>query len=800
MRGTKLKLLAAAGALLSALALPAAAQDTPPAEPPPPSDSVGPTPSDTRAPTPAPSGNAQLPAVEVIQKQAAARTQGRAEEGGAQEAGNAPPAPQPLPTETLEPGTGGIDSGTVLMSPVDGSAIPIGKYPGAVGRGSAADIQRSGDTYVPQVLQQTVPGVILEDAQGNAFQQNLQFRGFDSSPVNGVPQGPRRLPERRAHQRVLRRHRQLGLPARQRHRRHDHHRRQPGVRPQRAGRRRHHLHARRLQLSGRRARRARRLLRPLPGRADARRQLAAPGAASWRSKASTTAATATSRPARIRRMYTDIGAKGDNTEFHLNFTGANNFVGVTAAAPVQLLDLGWSNTFTSPQTTNNELAMISANGSVKATPTLTFSGVGYYRWFRQRHLDGNLIEALDCAPPDAGLLCIEDDDAPAVDTNGNNFAVRPRHRLRLPRPHLADTPTALALAGQGVEKTPVAGLPNQFLLGASIDHGHVPYATSSELGQFGPQFVVNGFNPPFIFAEPDDFAARNLTTQNTYLGVYFSDTLDVTTRFRADRGRPLQLRARPDHRQHRQQPRGRRRQQVLPLQPDGGRHLPAGMGHDAVRLLRGGQPRADAGRARLRRSRQSVLDRELPHRRPAFAAGRLADLRAGLARQAGLMGRRTRTCSGPPASSTRSTPTTSSPWRRRCQGRGYFQNAGDTLRQGVEAGLRYTEKRLMFYANYAFVSATFETPLELSSPNNPAAVPCSGDPTANVRQRVTAAIAFPESPSTGSRPASTIGSRRSGSSAPISLPPATRSSSATRATTTRRSRATPRSICTAPTT
>jgi outer membrane receptor protein involved in Fe transport len=63
------------------------------------------------------------------------------------------------------------------------------------------------------------------------------------------------------------------------------------------------------------------------------------------------------------------------------------------------------------------------------------------------------------------------------------------------------------------------------------------------------------------------------------------------------------------------------------------------------------------------------------------------------------------------------------------QGRGFFQNAGDTLRQGVEAGLKYTEKRFMFYANYAFVSATFETPLELASPNNPAAVPCSGDPT-----------------------------------------------------------------------
>ena len=75
------------------------------------------------------------------------------------------------------------------MSPVDGSAIPIGKFPGAVGRASSYDIQRGGYTSVPDVLQQTVPGAILQDAQGNVFQRDLQYRGFEASPVNGVPQG-----------------------------------------------------------------------------------------------------------------------------------------------------------------------------------------------------------------------------------------------------------------------------------------------------------------------------------------------------------------------------------------------------------------------------------------------------------------------------------------------------------------------------------------------------------------------------------------------------------------------------------
>ncbi len=40
-------------------------------------------------------------------------------------------------------------------------------------------------------------------------------------------------------------------------------------------------------------------------------------------------------------MYADIGVKGDGKEFHLNYSGADNYVGVTAAVPEQLLDLGW---------------------------------------------------------------------------------------------------------------------------------------------------------------------------------------------------------------------------------------------------------------------------------------------------------------------------------------------------------------------------------------------------------------------------------------------------------------------------
>jgi iron complex outermembrane receptor protein len=52
-------------------------------------------------------------------------------------------------------------------------------------------------------------------------------------------------------------------------------------------------------------------------------------------------------------------------------------------------------------------------------------------------------------------------------------------------------------------------------------------------------------------------------------------------------------------------------------------------------------------------------------------------------------------------------------------GFGYYTNAGDTLRQGIDLGATYTTDKWSAYANYSFIQATFLTPVTLASPNNP---------------------------------------------------------------------------------
>jgi iron complex outermembrane receptor protein len=52
-------------------------------------------------------------------------------------------------------------------------------------------------------------------------------------------------------------------------------------------------------------------------------------------------------------------------------------------------------------------------------------------------------------------------------------------------------------------------------------------------------------------------------------------------------------------------------------------------------------------------------------------------------------------------------------------GHEFFQNAGNTLRQGIEANLNYKQDRWNIYANYSYVDATFQNALTLQSPFNP---------------------------------------------------------------------------------
>jgi iron complex outermembrane recepter protein len=249
-------------------------------------------------------------------------------------------------------------------------------------------------------------------------------------------------------------------------------------------------------------------------------------------------------PSSLRRVYVDLGARGDQTEFHVTFTGADNFFNGTAATPVQMLSQNWSSIYTNPQTTHNQLAFLTASATWKPSDTWTYQAIAYYRDYHQAHVDGNGTNALNdptvCPDP---TLCFPNLDGTLSDLTTTRGQTIPNSgALGFPNilGEIDRTWTAANSFGgsvQAASSEKVFGLENNFVIGLSVDRGLVQFATTSELGtvnadQF-PTVVGSGL---FIDQPSGDVAPVGLGAHTLYTGLYVTDTLDLTPRLSVTAG------------------------------------------------------------------------------------------------------------------------------------------------------------------------------------------------------------------------------------------------------------------------
>ena len=76
----------------------------------------------------------------------------------------------------------------VATSPIGGD-IDRNKVPGTVQTLTSDDFTRIESPIVTDTLFQCIPGVTLSDPNGNSAAQELTYRGFFASPLQGTPQG-----------------------------------------------------------------------------------------------------------------------------------------------------------------------------------------------------------------------------------------------------------------------------------------------------------------------------------------------------------------------------------------------------------------------------------------------------------------------------------------------------------------------------------------------------------------------------------------------------------------------------------
>ena len=422
----------------------------------------------------------------------------------------------------------------------------------------------------------------------------------------------------------------------------------------------------------------------------------------------------------INRMYFDIGARNDDTEFHVNFTGADNLLGNVAATPIQMLNQRWSSVYTWPQTTHLQLAFLNATLNHDFSSTWSFQGNVYYRAFRQSHVDGNGTDVESCSR--GRYLCIDgvnDNDPiygpvggpPVPNTLGTAF-------LGEIDRNWVNSNTFGGTA-QATNTDKLFGRDNHVVMGVAVDHGFTKFNASSELGTVSDNLFVTGtgiyINQPDAGLSPVDLHATN-----TYTGVYLTDTFDVTNKLSVTAG-------------------GRFNYAQIDLQDQTGTNPLLNSSNRFQRLnpvigatykltptvtVYGGYSEANRAPTPLELgcsdpNHPCMIDSFLVADPPlkqvvshTFEAGVRGGFGANLA-----TGMLTWGLGVFHTLSDDDIIQVASPLG--VNNFGFFQNAGQTLRKGIEAKIDYRQERWNAYANYTFVDATYQSYITLFSPNNP---------------------------------------------------------------------------------
>jgi outer membrane receptor protein involved in Fe transport len=426
-------------------------------------------------------------------------------------------------------------------------------------------------------------------------------------------------------------------------------------------------------------------------------------------------------PTDIRRFYSDVGYSKDGNEFHLNMGLADNKFGAAATVPAELLNQFWGATYTTPQTTANQVGYVNLTGKVEATPSWTIDGVAHLRFFNQKTQDGNPTGTQACADPT--LLCFGNDATPAFGLNGVQLAnTFPDGATLGENDRTSTRSTTAGLSLQATNTDQLFGHDNRFVVGASYDASVTNFNATAELGTIGSNFVVSSSG---IFlgqsGDPISIGPVSLRTTNRYTGIYALDTFDVTNAFSITGG-------------------GRFNDARIELQDQLGTALNGSHTFDRFNPVIGGTYKITpelTAYASYSEANRAPTPLELgcadPARPCLIAAFLVSDpaLQQVVSHtvEAGLRGTKELNIGTLSwkfgAFRTRNDDDILNLPSPQLQGFGFFQNIGATRRQGIEAEVNIKSSALQLYASYALVDARFLNALQLAS-NSPFADPDTG--------------------------------------------------------------------------
>ncbi len=441
----------------------------------------------------------------------------------------------------------------------------------------------------------------------------------------------------------------------------------------------------------------------------------------------------------LARFYSDFGWRREGNEVHVTASGSTNKLGVIGPTPVQELARDYAGVYTWPQTTNNDNITLGINGVFNITPTWTVQANAYVRRFIQSHVDGNDSDFENCSASSSfrGFLCLEDDawgTPPGGKTRAwrDQFVILDSNGRTIP---FAGAATAYGIidrtwsrtttAGgsvQATNKEKLGGRDNYFAIGASIDHSWISFQSNSTLGfifpdlRVGTEAAIAGMGAIIRTGGSLGFAPTNITAENNYVGIYAIDTFNITPELALTAGARMNLADVKTTDQTGTAPQLNSAHQFFRINPVVG--LAYTLPNNTT--IYGGYSEANRAPTPLELAcsdplQPCLLENSLvadPPLKQVVARTFEAGVRGSIAAGPGSFDWKVAAFRTDLTNDIVSIASV-------LQGRGYYANVPGSRRQGVEAGVQYQGESFSAYVNYAFVDATYQFTGALPSPNNP---------------------------------------------------------------------------------
>jgi iron complex outermembrane receptor protein len=410
-----------------------------------------------------------------------------------------------------------------------------------------------------------------------------------------------------------------------------------------------------------------------------------------------------------KNLYADLRHRSNDHEVGASLTLGSARLNGNGPAPIELLEQDRAAVFTWPDTTINDLWMVNVDGRKTLSERVALLGLAYLRHLQRDTINGDEGEFAVCTPEDSDTSVLCEDDEPLQDE-----ALRTIPTSEAFNAVYNTTTTSSDGLGGSLQldvRERLLSRPNRFVAGASYDGAYTTFLQRAEVGFLTANRTVQGAG---FYLSGDEFST-DLHVRDHSVGVYASDTFRVLD--------PLAINVAARMNWY-QTTLDDRVGEALDGKHDFTRLNPS-VGA-TLRIVNGLTLFASYGESNRAptASELACADPDEPCRLPnAFVADPPLEQVVSRSVELGLRGR---------------IGSASRPWLQASMagfatrnqddilfvagtriGTGYFRNAGDTQRVGLEITLTADNGPLRLYAGYTLLRATFESDLTLPGGAHP---------------------------------------------------------------------------------